>query len=112
MTRSMMGVLFYLSQAVEVPQAHRDRGWVTTTVDADGQPFDWSQVTGDLLRVRVQATPPWHPAAAVRCQGYWYYIDNADLTSKSTLGLLSQLFALQAGDAKGATPVLTLPIGG
>ncbi|MBU0617361.1 MAG: hypothetical protein KKI02_06575 [Planctomycetes bacterium] len=112
MTRSMMGLLFYLSQAVEVPQPHRAQGWVTTTVDAQGQPFDWSRVTGDLLQVHVRATPPRHPAAAVRYLGYWYYIDNADLTSKSTFGLLSQLFALQAGEAKGVTPVLTLPIGG
>jgi hypothetical protein len=110
-TRSMMGLLFYLSQAVEVPQPHRDYGWVTTTVDADGRPFDWSRVTGDLLRVHVQATPPRHPTAAVRRRGYWYYIDSADLTSKSTLGLLSQLFALQSGEAKGVTPVLTLPVG-
>ena len=111
-TRSLMGVLFYLSQAVEVPQRHRDKGWVTTTLDADGKPFDWSQVTGDLLRVRIQATRPIRPAVAVRYLGDWYYIDNADLASKSTFGFLSQLFALQAGEAKGVAPVLTLPIGG
>ena len=34
-TRSLMGVLYFLSQAVEVPQDHVDAGWVTATA-ADG----------------------------------------------------------------------------
>ena len=111
-TRSLMGVLFYLSQSVEVPQRHRDRGWVTTTRNGQGQPFDWARVTGGLLRVHAQAVRPRHTAVAVQYLGHWYYIDNADLKSKSTLGLLSQLFALQAGDVQSVAPVLTLPVGG
>jgi len=111
-TRSLMGALFYLSQAVEVPQSHRDKGLVTTTVTADGETFDWCQVTGELLRVSVQAMPPAGAAVAARHRGWWYSIDDADLTSKSTFGLLSQLFALQAGEVEGAAPVLTLPVGG
>lgn len=39
--RSLMGTLFYLSQAVEVPEKHRRQGLVTTTLDAEGRPFDW-----------------------------------------------------------------------
>lgn len=111
-TRSLMGVLFYLSQAVEVPQRHRDQGLVTTTVDAAGESFDWAWVTGDLLRIHSSRMSPGRAAVAVRHRGYWYYVDDADLTSKSTLALLGQLFALQAGTAAGAAPVFTLPVGG
>ncbi|MFQ5805927.1 MAG: hypothetical protein ACE5I3_05705 [Phycisphaerae bacterium] len=111
-TRSLMGTLFYLSQAVQVPEPHRHRGVVTTTRDADGQPFDWTLLTGDLLRVHSQRTQPSRAAVAVRHRGYWYYIDDADLTSKSTFGFLAQLFALQAGAIEGVAPVLTLPVGG
>jgi hypothetical protein len=111
-TRSLMGVLFYLSQAVEVPREHRDRNWVTTTIDRQGQAFDWQRVVGDLLRIRSRSTPPADAAVAVHYKGSWFYIDNSDLSSKSTLALLSQLFALQAGEAKTVTPVLTLPVGG
>jgi len=110
--RSLMGTLFYLSQAIEVPQPHRQKGYVTTTRDAEGLTFDWTRVTGDLLRVHSQRKPPRHAAVAVRHWGYWYYVDNSDLTSKSSLALLGQLFALQAGGAEAVAPVLTLPVGG
>lgn len=111
-TRSLIGTLFYLSQAVEAPDAHRDAGLVTITRDADNNVFDWSRVTGELFSVRCRAAPPSNAAVAVRYRGYWYYIDEADLDSKSTFALLGQLFALQAGSAKTAAPVLTLPVGG
>ncbi len=110
-TRSLMGALFYLAQAVEVPQSHRDRGLVTQTQDEQGREFDWRLVTGNLLRVHVQALPPTRDAISVRYRGFWYYIDEADLNSKSTFVLLGQLFALQAGGADSVSPVLTLPVG-
>jgi hypothetical protein len=111
-TRSVMGVLFYLSQAVEVPTRHEQRGYVTVTTDADGRPFDWATVTGDLLRIGVSSMPPSDATIAVQHWGYWYSIGNADLTSKSTLALLGQLFALQAGASDAPPPVLTLGVSG
>ncbi|MGD8450369.1 MAG: hypothetical protein PVJ57_01000 [Phycisphaerae bacterium] len=111
-TRSLLGTLFYLSQGIDVPEAHRRAGVVTTTVRADGEPFDWSDVMGDLLHVRSQRLPPKNAAVAVLYRGYWFYIDDADLSSKSTFALLGQLFALQAGQEALSGPVLTLPIGG
>lgn len=110
--RSLMGTLFYLSQAVEVPQQHTDEGIVTQTHDRNKQPFDWGRVTGDLLRVRWHPSRPARAAVAIQHRGGWYYIDDADLPTKSTFVLLGQLFALQAGGIETTAPVLTLPIGG
>jgi len=112
MTRSLMGTLFYLSQAIETPARHQAAGIVTTTEDAAGQPFDWTAVTGDLLRVHTKPSRPTGEAVAVRHRGNWYYLDDSDLTSKSTFALLGELFALQAGGAQTVPPVLTLPVGG
>lgn len=109
--RSLMGILFYLSHAIEVPRSHRERGLVTATRTLNDEPFDWSDVTGDLLRVNSQKNPPKRAAVAVKYRGHWFYIDDADLNSKSTFALLAQLFALQAGGAEGVVPVLTLPVG-
>ncbi len=109
--RSLIGALFYLSHAIEVLDPHRERGLVTATMDVAGEPFDWFSVTGDLLRIRCRKSPPGGAAVAVRYRGSWFYIDDADLNSKSTFSLLVQLFALQAGGAEGIVPVLTLPIG-
>lgn len=109
--RSLMGVLFYLSHAIEAPADHRAAGLVTTTLDVDGNEFDWANITGDLLRIRTQRSRPNHAAVKVEYRNHWFYIDDRDLPSKTTFALLVQLFALQAGSAEGLTPVLTLPVG-
>lgn len=70
-----------------------------------------SNVTGDLLRIQLAPIVPVHAVVAVQYRGSWFYIDDADLESKSTFSLLSQLFALQAGKIDRLTPLLTLPVG-
>lgn len=111
-TRSLMGVLYFLSNAVQPPPAHLQAGLVTTTLDDRGHPFDWSQMLGDLFQVHSSPTRPKHAAVKVRHRGYWFYIADDDATSKSTFSLLNQIFALQAGDVEEQKPVLTLPVGG
>ncbi len=110
--RSLLGVLFYISQSVEVPEKHSDLGKVTVTEDASGAPFDWSKVTGDVMRISWSRSRPRGAAVAVHYRGVWFYIDDSDLNSKSTFSLVSQLFMLQAGSVKMQMPLLTLPIGG
>lgn len=109
--RSLMGVLFYLSQAVEPPAPHLAKGWATVTHDPSGAVFDWRRVTGDLLRVASSPERPADAFVAVPYRGAWFYIADDDLESKSTFGLLVQLFSLQAGDSRALAPLLTLPVG-
>lgn len=110
-TRSVIGILFFLSHNVEVPQAHVDKGLVTVTRNPDGSLFDWHDVTGDLLNVHTSATPPTDAFVKLRYRNAWFYIADNDLESKSTFMLLNQLFNLLAGDIKKAAPVLTIPVG-
>jgi len=110
-TRSLMGVLYFLSHAVRAPQHDVDAGVVTTTVDADGSPFDWAEVIGDLFVVRSSDDRPDNASVAVRHRDTWFYIADDDESSKSTFVLLNQLLALQAGDVAQTKPVLTLPVG-
>lgn len=110
-TRSLAEVLFYLSQGIQVPEEHLQQGMVTLTVDELGQPFDWSELTGDQLRVCVSTHPPKCAAVAVPFRGYWYYIHRSDLNSLSTFLLLMQLFSIETEAGGGAgLPVLTLGI--
>ena len=111
-TRSLLGTLFYLSQAVEVPEKHVEEELVTVTKDRQGGDFDWALVTGNLLVVKSSKRRPSGAAVSVKYRDYWFYIEDSDLNSKSTFSLLGQLFGLQAGGVKTAAPVLTLPIGG
>ena len=64
------------------------------------------------MRIASSSMPPDNAYAAVRYRGSWFYVNDSDLTSKSTFSLLMQSFALRAGDVKSAGPVLTLPVRG
>ncbi|MEK9629290.1 MAG: hypothetical protein VW455_09755 [Nitrospinota bacterium] len=110
-TRSLLGILFYLSQAVEAPEEDVRAGKVTRTLKASGDVFDWKEVTGELLRIRSNPTQPGDATLMVYYRGTWFYIKDSDLKSKSTFSLLSQIFSLQAGKIKDTTPLLTLPVG-
>ncbi|MDR1433413.1 MAG: hypothetical protein LBI61_03715 [Puniceicoccales bacterium] len=112
-TRSLMGVLFYLSHAVEVPQEDIERGVVQTTVGDDGSTFNWSEnASGTLLRVHCSKSKPDNAFVSTCHRGHWFYIDDSDLHSKSTFMFISTLFNLQAGEASAAdvAPMLTIPV--
>ena len=47
----------------------------------------------------------------MKSRGYWYYIDDRDQASKSTMSLVLQLSRLDFGNQTPAAPFLTLPIG-
>jgi hypothetical protein len=109
--RSLLAALYYLSQAVEPPSEHSAAGLVTATRRADGTPFDWSEVTGGLFRIRSSRDRPANVFVAVEHRGTWFFIADDDLDSKTTFGLLTFLFSLQA-TGEGSSPLLTLSAGG
>ena len=110
--RSLMGILYFLSTAVEPPAPHIQAGLVTTTKDEHGQPFNWSNLTGKVMTVHSQKDHPSNAAVAVRHRGWWFYIADNDQNSKITFSLLNTLFQLQATTGTGKSPLLTLPVGG
>jgi len=83
--RSLSGVLVFLSQAVEAPPEHEAAGKVAVTRDSSGEAIDWSAY-----------------------RDHWFYISDNDLDSKTTFGLLTYLFSLQAAGAGGKSPLLTV----
>jgi len=109
--RSLMASMFYLSQTVDVSQYDRDAGKVTITKYESGEVFDWDNVAHNLFNINTSSSYPKSPYVAVKYRDAWFYIDDADLSSKSTFSLLKQLLALQSGDVQFQVPVLTLPVG-
>ena len=112
-TRSLMGVLFYLSHAVEVPEEDVSNGFVQVTVDKSGEVFDWTaNASGTLLKVHCSDKRPEHAYVSTRYRGHWFYINDNDLHSKSTFMFISTLFNLQAGEASSVdiAPTLTIPV--
>jgi hypothetical protein len=82
------------------------------TKDEQGQPFDWSRLTGKVMAVHSQKERPASAAVAVQHRGWWFYIADNDTNSKITFSLLNTLFQLQATTGAGKSPLLTLPVGG
>jgi len=110
-TRSLLGLMFFLSNGVQAPEKDVKEGRVKVTSMESGQPFDWKAVLGDYLNVHVENEMPRDTQLRVKYRGHWFYIDDRDMESKSTFTFLSQIFSLQAGKAEGIVPVLTLPVG-
>ena len=112
-TRSLWGILFYVSHAVQVPAEHLKAGLAPAATLPGGRIFDWNTMTGDLITIRSSREPPENAEIMVPYRDYWYYIADNDIQSKATFMLVTLLGTLQAGtgtDDSGG-PVLTLPVG-
>ena len=109
--RSLLGVLYFLSESIHPPAPDVEAGRVTVTRDDDGEPFDWSKVTGRIMAIYSQKDPPKAAYVAVQHRGWWFYISDDDQSSKATFSLVNILFSLQAQTGKGRSPLLTLPVG-
>jgi hypothetical protein len=107
--RSILGVLTFLAQLVDVPELHQKLGLVRIARGPDGEPFDWQKMSRGLFRVRSSASAPERAFLRVRYREHWFYIDDNDLESKSTYTLVAQLFSLQAASSNATSPMLTLP---
>ncbi|WFB35041.1 hypothetical protein P3T73_12810 [Kiritimatiellota bacterium B12222] len=110
-TRSLLGVLFFLSQGVNVPEDDLAAGLVTRTLDENGNTFDWNGPLEGLFRVECSSKAPKNASTVIQYRGNWFYIKDNDLLSKATFMLTSQMFAIRTGDTQGQTPILTIPVG-
>lgn len=110
-TRSVMGMLFFLSHGVEVPAGDEARvhGHPDPHEDGSSPPPAADQAGG--FHVRYATEEPAPDVIRTRYRGHWFYVDDTDRDSKLTLMLLNQLFSIQSGVASTFAPVLTLPTG-
>src|SRR5262249_7431079 len=113
-TRSLLQVLFFVANGVEVPPLHIASGVAPMAVSADGAAFDWNLLLGGLFKVSCTAgkKPPPCAYVAVCYRDHWFYIDEQDRDSKATFALLVELSRLELTSKAGAVPLFTLPLGG
>ena len=111
MPRSILSCMYYLSQSIEVPDAHIECGFTRLAHTEEHAPKDWCESMKELLTIHSSYLPPKNAYAAVKYRKYWYYIDDCDLTSKKTFALLLQLYNLHAEERRTLGPILTLPLG-
>ncbi len=102
MSRSMTQVMIAYAADIDVPAADVEEGRVIPTLAGP-------EATR-LIRVHTGAEPPADAHAAVRYRDRWFWVDDRDLRSKTSLQFLMTLFAFtERGAQSGATPVITVP---
>jgi uncharacterized protein YcfL len=110
-TRTVLGALYTLSHAVAVPPEHSAAGLVTMSEMQSARTASWDDFLAHQFGVKSGRENPDGAFVKVHYRGYWFWIDDADLESKTTFSLLSFLLSLQSAQSDGASPLLTLSAG-
>jgi hypothetical protein len=103
-TRSTFDLIQILRAAIEVPQEHMAEG-LTVNYPAPG-------LAGKDIHVHASKDEPKRAAVAVNYRGYWFYIDDADLSTKLFYRMVRTLWSVSiaASADMRAAPVLTIPV--
>ena len=99
--RSLLGVLYFLSAAVEPPAPHVAAGLVTVTRTHTDDRSIGRTSPAEVMAIHSQPIRPRSAYVAVRYRDWWYYIADDDQRSKVTFGLVNVLFSLQSATGKG-----------
>ena len=104
LSRSMLELMLELGFGIEVPEADVKAGRVLPgRRQADSAPYT------PLARIHSGAEAPADAYVAVPYRGHWYWIDDNDVTSKSTFTFLLILSSLAETGQSAAAPVVTVP---
>jgi hypothetical protein len=107
-TRSLLGAIVYLSQAVAPPAEHVDHGIAARKWPLAG--LDTTDITG-IFQVHASKAKP-EASLAVQYRGYWYYVDETDMHSKATFLVMAEFYRLSVSEGRpDQVPILTLPVG-
>ena len=105
-TRSVAEIMRHAALAIDVPRGHVEAG----LVDANAGTL---AVLGTTLRIHSSKSAPERATVAVKHRGWWFYVDDADRTSKLVFLQIQMLFLTRLSQAmRGtqATPLLTIPV--
>ena len=106
--RTMLGMFYYLSKGVVVPEYDIEHKQALMTYYKDGKAFDWTAVVNGVIRVRSCRSKPINAYVAVPYRGSWFYIRQTDFISKETLNLHSILMGIYQGKIQSTLPVFTV----
>jgi hypothetical protein len=108
LTRAVIDVLTDLSATIEVPRQHIIE---TRALPAKVATQAGGRVINPLLVVHAGANKPGDTAVAVPYHDHWYWINDRDITSKSTFSFLMFVMNLANTSEEEESPSLVLPTG-
>jgi hypothetical protein len=101
LTGSVLDMLIDLSWEVDIPQVHIDEGRTASTFVDTG-------LGGSMFTVHHSEDEPEDAYVAIKNRGYWFYIDDRDMTTKRTFALLQIIFSLTDSGDEARGPVVTI----
>ncbi len=103
-TRSVYDLMRVAAAAIDVPEQHLTSG--------NAERFPPAGPVGTDIRIGRSKERPANAAVAVAHQGWWFYVDNADRSSKNFFRLMELLISshiADVSDRQQLAPVITLP---
>ncbi len=101
LTQSILDIMVDLSWEINVPQEHIDSGRTRSTFIDTG-------LGGSLFQVHSSKEKPEDTYVAIQNRGYWFYIDDHDMISKRTFGVLQILMSLTDAGETARGPVISI----
>jgi hypothetical protein len=101
LTVSILDMMVDLARQVDVPQEHIDEGRTYPTFVDTG-------LGGPLFKVQSSLKKPEMPYVAIQERGHWFYIDDRDLMSKRTFGVVQILLSLTDAGETAKGPVVSI----
>ena len=101
LTQSILDIMVDLARQVDVPQQHIDEGRTRPTFVDTGR-------GGSLFRVHYSEDEPEDSYVAIQNRGYWFYIDDRDMITKRTFGVLQILLSLTDAGETARGPVVSI----
>ncbi len=103
-TRSIYDLMRIAAAAIDVPEQHLTSG--------TAERFPPAGPVGAEIRIERSKERPANAAVAVAHQGWWFYVDNTDRSSKYFFRLMELLISshiADVSDRRQLAPVITLP---
>ncbi len=107
-TRTVIGLLYYLSKGVDVPECDVLNKQARMTYYPDGKLFNWHQVTNGMIHIRSSKTKPDNAYSAILYRDTWFYIPQSDFASKETINLLAIIMGIYQTKIQSTLPVFTV----
>jgi len=112
-TRSLYGILAFLSHAVAIPKADLQAHVTNQLKDDHGNPFDWTPLLKGIMNIQSSDNEPTRNVfVKTYAHGHWFYIQDSDLRSKATFMLLIRLMTIKGAESAAniSGPVLSIPV--
>ena len=98
-THSLLEIFYSVSGYIDVPEDHITEGRTFSTFVPDNAP---------LLQIHSSKDKPDIDFVSIKMRDFWYYIDDRDLNSKTTFGILQILLSLAKDSNPSKGPLISI----